>query len=86
MKQYHKRFYFYGKTVPELLDKINEFTKQYSVGNIFDVSIMEVLDKQIETDEKKYDKNGRVDDSDRIKTSTFEYSYYAIILILIEEK
>ena len=86
VKQYHKRYYFYGKTVPELLDKINEFTKKYSVGNIFDVSIMEVLDKQIETDEKKYDKNGRVDDSDRIKTSTFEYSYYAIVLILIEEK
>ena len=85
MKQYHKRFYFYGKTVPELLDKINEFTKEYSVGNIFDVSIMEVLDKQIETDEKKYDKDGRVDDSDRIKISTFEYSYYAIVLILIEE-
>jgi hypothetical protein len=86
VKQYHKRYYFYGKTVPELLDKINEFTKKYSVGNIFDVSIMEVLDKQIETDEKKYDKNGRVEDSDRIKTSTFEYSYYAIVLILIEEK
>ena len=85
MKQYHKRFYFYGKTVPELLDRINEFTKQYSVGNIFDVSIMEVLDKQIETDEKKYDNNGRVEVSDRIKISTFEYSYYAIILILIEE-
>ena len=85
MKQYHKRFYFYGKTVPELLDKINEFTKQYSVGNIFDVSIMEVLDKQIETDEKKYDNNGRVEISDRIKISTFEYSYYAIVLILIEE-
>ena len=85
MKQYHKRFYFYGKSVPELLDKINEFTKEYSVGNIFDVSIMEVLDKQIETDEKKYDKDGRVDDSDRIKISTFEYSYYAIVLILIEE-
>jgi hypothetical protein len=84
VKQYHKRFYFYGKTVPELLDKINEFTKQYSVGNIFDVSIMEVLDKQIETDEKKYNNDG-VDDSDRIKTSTFAYSYYAIILILIEE-
>ena len=83
MKQYHKRFYFYGKTVPELLDKINEFTKQYSVGNIFDVSIMEVLDKQIETDEKKYDNNGRVEVSDRIKISTFEYSYYAIVLILI---
>ena len=81
MKQYHKRFYFYGKTVPELLDKINEFTKQYSVGNIFDVSIMEVLDKQIETDEKKYDNNGRVEVSDRIKISTFEYSYYAIVLI-----
>ena len=85
MKQYHKRFYFYGKTVPELLDKINEFTKEYSVGNIFDVSIMEVLDKQIETDEKKYDNDGRVDESDRIKISTFEYSYYAIVLILIEE-
>ncbi|HEX7143443.1 MAG TPA: hypothetical protein VF222_13285 [Nitrososphaeraceae archaeon] len=85
MKQYHKRFYFYGKSVPELLDKINEFTKEYSVGNIFDVSIMEVLDKQIETDEKKYDNDGRVDDSDRIKISTFEYSYYAIVLILIEE-
>lgn len=85
MKQYHKRFYFYGKTVPELLDKINEFTKQYSVGNIFDVSIMEVLDKQIETDEKKYDNHGRVEVSDRIKISTFEYSYYAIVLILIEE-
>jgi len=67
------------------LDKINEFTKQYSVGNIFDVSIMEVLDKQIETDEKKFDKNGRMEDSDRIKISTFEYSYYAIVLILIEE-
>jgi hypothetical protein len=85
VKQYHKRFYFYGKTVPELLDKINEFTKQYSVGNIFDVSIMEVLDKQIETDEKKYDNNGRVEVSDRIKISTFEYSYYAIVLILIDE-
>ena len=85
MKQYHKRFYFYGKTVSELLDKINEFTKKYSVGNIFDVSIMEVLDKQIETDEKKYDNNGRVEVSDRIKISTFEYSYYAIVLILIEE-
>lgn len=85
MKQYHKRFYFYGKTVPELLDKINEFTKEYSVGNIFDVSIMEVLDKQIERDEKKYNEDGRVDESDRIKISTFEYSYYAIVLILIEE-
>jgi hypothetical protein len=85
VKQYHKRFYFYGKTVPELLDKINEFTKQYSVGNIFDVSIMEVLDKQIETDEKKYDNDGQVEVSDRIKISTFEYSYYAIVLILIEE-
>ena len=85
MKQYHKRFYFYGKTVPELLDKINEFTKQYSVGNIFDVSIMEVLDKQIETDEKKNDDIGTVEVSDRIKISTFEYSYYAIVLILIEE-
>ena len=85
MKQYHKRFYFYGKTVPELLDKINEFTKEYSVGNIFDVSIMEVLDKQIERDEKKYNNEGKVDESDRIKISTFEYSYYAIVLILIEE-
>ena len=85
MKQYHKRFYFYGKTVPELLDKINEFTKEYSVGNIFDVSIMEVLDKQIERDEKKYTDEGRIDESDRIKISTFEYSYYAIVLILIEE-
>ena len=85
MKQYHKRFYFYGKTVPELLDKINEFTKEYSVGNIFDVSIMEVLDKQIERDEKKYNEEGRLDESDRIKISTFEYSYYAIVLILIEE-
>jgi hypothetical protein len=85
VKQYHKRFYFYGKTVPELLDKINEFTKEYSVGNIFDVSIMEVLDKQIERDEKKYTDEGRIDESDRIKISTFEYSYYAIVLILIEE-
>ena len=85
MKQYHKRFYFYGKTVPELLYKINEFTKEYSVGNIFDVSIMEVLDKQIERDEKKYNDEGKVDESDRIKISTFEYSYYAIVLILIEE-
>jgi hypothetical protein len=85
VKQYHKRFYFYGKTVPELLDKINEFTKEYSVGNIFDVSIMEVLDKQIERDEKKFSEEGRVDESDRIKISTFEYSYYAIVLILIEE-
>ena len=61
MKQYHKRFYFYGKTVPELLDKINEFTKQYSVGNIFDVSIMEVLDKQIQV--KKNYANGEVNNN-----------------------
>ena len=86
MKQYHKRFYFYGKTVPELLDKVNEFTKQYSVGNIFDVSITEVLDKEIEI-EKNYGK-GEVDNNNsdnRIKTTTFKYSYYAIVLILIEE-
>jgi hypothetical protein len=86
MKQYHKRFYLYGKTVPELLDKVNEFTKQYSVGNIFDVSITEVLDKEIEI-EKNYGK-GEVNNNNsdnRIKTTTFEYSYYAIVLILIEE-
>ena len=72
MKQYHKRFYLYGKTVPELLDKINEFTKQYNVGNIFDVSIMEVLDKQIEI-QKNYDNrevNNNSDNSDnRLKTT-----------------
>jgi hypothetical protein len=88
MKQYHKRFYLYGKTVPELLDKINEFTKQYNVGNIFDVSIMEVLDKQIEI-QKNYDNrevNNNCDNSDNIiKTTIFKYSYYAIVLILIEE-
>ncbi len=90
MKQYHKRFYFYGKTIPELLDKVNEFTKQYSVGNIFDVSITEVLDKQIEI-EKNYnnsevDNNNNNNNSDnRIKTTIFEYSFYAIVLILIEE-
>jgi hypothetical protein len=78
MKQYHKRFYLYGKTVPELLDKINEFTKQYSVGNIFDVSIIEVLDKQIEIKEKNYG-DSQVRNSDIIKTTTFEYSYYALI-------
>jgi len=89
MKQYHKRFYFYGKTIPELLDKVNEFTKQYSVGNIFDVSITEVLDKQIEI-EKNYnnsevDNNNNNNSDNRIKTTIFEYSFYAIVLILIEE-
>ena len=68
MKQYHKRFYFYGKTVPELLDKINEFTKQYSIQNIVDVSIMEVLDKQIQV--KKNYANGEINNKsdNRIKT------------------
>jgi hypothetical protein len=89
MKQYHTRFYLHGKTVPELLDKINEFTKQYNVGNIFDVSIMEVLDKQIEI-QKNYDNreviNNNSDNFDnRLKTTIFKYSYYAIVLILIEE-
>jgi hypothetical protein len=88
MKQYHKRFYLYGKTVPELLDKINEFTKQYSVGNIFDVSIAEVLDKEIEIqtshENGKEIDNGNPSDN-RIKTTIFKYSYYAIVLILIEE-
>jgi hypothetical protein len=85
MKQYHKRFYLYGKTVPELLDKINEFTKQYSIQNIVDVTIMEVLDKQIEV-EKNY-ANGEVNNNsdNRIKTSIFRYSHYAIVMILIEE-
>ena len=92
MRQYHKRFYLYGKTVPELLDKLNEFTKQYSVGNIFDVSINEVLDKEIEI-HTNYDKNTETDNNfsnsdmsdNRIKTTVFKYSYYAIVLILIEE-
>lgn len=92
MRQYHKRFYLYGKTVPELLDKLNEFTKQYSVGNIFDVSINEVLDKEIEI-HTNYDKNTETDNNfsnsdisdNRIKTTIFKYSYYAIVLILMEE-
>jgi hypothetical protein len=62
MKQYHKRFYFHGKTVPELIDKVNEFTKQYSVGNIFDVSITEVLDKEIEV-QANYDSGNEIDNS-----------------------
>ena len=92
MRQYHKRFYLYGKTVPELLDKLNEFTKQYSVGNIFDVSINEVLDKEIEI-HTNYDNDTETDNNfsnsdisdNRIKTTIFKYSYYAIVLILIEE-
>ena len=92
MRKYHKRFYLYGKTVPELLDKLNEFTKQYSVGNIFDVSINEILDKEIEI-HTNYDKNTETDNNfsnsdisdNRIKTTIFKYSYYAIVLILMEE-
>jgi len=88
MKQYHKRFYLYGKTVPELIDKVNEFTKQYSVGNIFDVSIAEVLDKEIEI-QTNHENDKEIDNSNtsdnRIKTTIFKYSYYAIVLILIEE-
>jgi hypothetical protein len=88
MKQYHKRFYVYGKTVPELLDKVNEFTKQYSVGNIFDVQITEVLEKEIEV-QTNYDNGKEIDNSNpsdnKIKTTIYQYSYYAIILILIEE-
>ena len=88
MKQYHKRFYLYGKSIPELLDKINEFTKQYSVGNIFDVQITEVLDKEIEV-QTNYDNSKEIDNSNssdnKIKTTIYKYSYYAILLILIEE-
>ena len=88
MKQYHKRFYVYWKTVPELLDKVNEFTKQYSVGNIFDVQITEVLEKEIEV-QTNYDNGKEIDNSNpsdnKIKTTIYKYSYYAIILILIEE-
>ena len=88
MKQYHKRFYLYGKTVPELLDKVNEFTKQYSVGNIFDVQITEVLEKEIEI-QTNYDNGKEIDNSNtsdnKIKTTIYKYSYYAILLILIEE-
>jgi hypothetical protein len=88
MKQYHKRFYVYGKTVPELLDKVNEFTKQYSVGNIFDVQITKVLEKEIEV-QTNYDNGKEIDNSNpsdnKIKTTIYKYSYYAIILILIEE-
>ena len=88
MKQYHKRFYFHGKTVPELLDKVNEFTKQYSVGNIFDVQISEVLEKEIEV-QTNYDNGKEIDNSNpsdnKIKTTIYKYSYYAVVLILIEE-
>ena len=81
MKQYHKRFYLYGKTVPELLDKINEFTKQYSVGNIFDVSIMEVLDKQIEIQEKNYG-NGEVDNNNNSDNRLDQRLLFLNILII----
>ena len=88
MKQYHKRFYLYGKTVPELLDKVNEFTKQYSVGNIFDVQITEVLEKEIEV-QTNNDNGKEIDNSNpsdnKIKTTIYKYSYFAIVLILIEE-
>ena len=88
MKQYHKRFYLYGKTIPELLDKVNEFTQRYSVGNIFDVSITEVLYKEIESqtnhENGKEIDNSNPSDTNRIKTTIFKYSYYAIVLILIE--
>jgi hypothetical protein len=87
MKQYHKRFYFHGKTYQELLDKVNEFTKQYSIGNIFNVSIKEILDKQIEI-QKNYDNevvNNNNNSDNRLKTTIFKYSYNAIVLILIEE-
>ena len=88
MKQYHKRFYVYWKTVPELLDKVNEFTKQYSVGNIFDVQITEVLEKEIEV-QTNYDNGKEIDNSNpsdnKIKTTIYKYSYFAIVLILIEE-
>jgi hypothetical protein len=88
MKQYHKRFYLYGKTVPELLDKVNEFTKQYSVGNIFDVQITEVLEKEIEV-QTNYDNGKEIDNNNpsdnKIKTTIYKYSYFAIVLILIEE-
>ena len=67
---------------------LNEFTKQYSVGNIFDVSITEVLEKEIEI-HTNYDNGKEIDNSNpsnnRIKTTIFKYSYYAIVLILIEE-
>ena len=64
--------------------------KQYSVGNIFDVSITEVLYKEIEI-EKNYNNSHEVDNSsnnssdNKIKTTIFKYSYYAIVLILTEE-
>ena len=66
-----------------------KFTKQYSIGNIFDVSIKEVLDKQIEI-QKNYDDNEVVNNNNknsdnRLKTTIFKYSYNAIVLILIEE-
>jgi hypothetical protein len=80
MKQYHKRFYIYGKTVSELIDKVNEFTK--------DVQITEVLEKEIEI-QTNYDNDKEIDNSspsdNKIKTTIYKYSYYAIVLILIEE-
>ena len=46
---------------------------------------MEVLDKQIEI-QKNYDNREVNNNSDnRLKTTIFKYSYYAIVLILIEE-
>ena len=58
-----------------------------TVGNIFDVSINEVLDKEIEI-KTDYENGKEIDNSspsdNRIKTTIFKYSYYAIVLILIE--
>lgn len=64
-----------------------KFTKEYSVRNIFDVSITEVLDKQIEIQQNfsddEVDNNNSFDNI--IKTTIFKYSYYAIVIILIED-
>ena len=86
-KQYHKRFYLYGKTVLELLDKVNEVYKIIQCQKYLDVSITEVLDKQIEIQQNfsddEVDNNNSFDNI--IKTTIFKYSYYAIVIILIED-
>jgi hypothetical protein len=53
------------------------------------VQITEVLEKEIEV-QTNYDNGKEIDNNsntsdNKIKTTIFKYSYYAIVLILIEE-
>lgn len=79
MKQYQKRFTFEADSLEEIIEKVNDFLKDKSPGQIFDVYTGERL---LGAEEEAFED---VTKQCKRKVIKYNYKYFANILLLIEE-